>query len=145
MEVKEIIFNNEQLQDKVVEFIKDIEGDKLIKEKMAGLSNLMTVVRPYDEEFSINAYNMLSNLYIKKLDYLKNAKTKADIKDILRGECISDNGYEIVEGKFYIIEEELLMWSITSLTAPLNSKGHDRYMKVFKEYFGEDLYKSVIG
>ena len=135
------IFNNEDLQKEVVNFVKEIEGGKLYEHKMLALNNLMTVKRPYDE-FSLNAHNLLSNIYIKKLDFIKEAKTKGDIKEILNASPIISYGSEVREGKFYIIEEELVMWSLISFQGPLNSVGYERYMKVFKEYFGEDALKS---
>ena len=137
------IFNNEDLQKEVVNFVKEIEGDKLYEHKMLALNNLMTVKRPYDKDFSHNAHNMLSNLYIKKLDFIKEAKTKGDIKEILNSSPIISYGSEVREGKFYIIEEELVMWSLTSFQGPLNSVGYERYMKVFKEYFGENILDVV--
>ena len=137
------IFNNKELQEKIIEFKNEIEGDKLYENKMGALGNLMTVDRPYDKGFSMNAHNLLCNIYMKKIDFIKEAKTKGEIKAILTSSPIRDNGYEIVENKYYIIEEELLMWSITSLTAPLNSKGNKRYLEVFKRFFGEDLYKKI--
>ena len=43
---------------------------------------------------------------------------------------------EFITSKYCIPEEEMIMWSCTSLKAPLNEAGFKRYMQLFKEVFG---------
>jgi len=46
------------------------------------------------------------------------------------------NGNEIVAiGKYHIPEEELIIWSHTSLKAPLNRHGFERMMELMKQIF----------
>lgn len=135
------IFNNKELLNKVVKSMELLEGDKKKELKLSALKNLMEINRPYDEDTFDN--KLLINLYSKKIDFILKANTKKEIEEILSVSHIKYNGAKIIPTKYNILEEELIMWSITSLKAPLNNIGYDRYMELFKEYYGEDIYNKV--
>lgn len=135
------IFENEILAKKVLESMKLLEDDKKKDLKLSALNHLISVDRPYDDNMFDD--KLLVNLYSKKIDFILNAKTKKDIESILSVSHIRFNGDKVIPTEFNIIEEELLMWSLTSLKAPLNYIGQNRYMELFKEYYGEDVYDII--
>lgn len=54
------------------------------------------------------------------------------------------NGSEVVvDTKYHVPAEEMIIWSLTSYLAPLKDCGYKRYMKLFREYFGEEKYRSL--
>lgn len=75
-----------------------------------------------------------------KLEFMRRAKSKGEVKRILSPPKIHYNGNEIwAEKEFYIPEEEMLMWSQASFLAPLNKVGSRRYFKLFREHFGDAI------
>lgn len=71
----------------------------------------------------------------KKIKYLMEAKSKSEIKEILRPSVPFYTGNEFVpKGKFHVEEEELLLWSLASLYAPLERSGFLRYQYLFQKY-----------
>lgn len=79
-------------------------------------------------------------VFTKKLKIIKEADTVKDLKAIEKGCVPHFNGNQFIPGPFHIPEEELIMWSLTSLKAPLVSAGMKRYMELFKQVFGIDIY-----
>ena len=139
--MKDIFKNNEELLNKVVESADILKDDKKKELKLSAIKHLMEIKRPYDED--IYDDKLLINLYLKKIDFILEANTKKDIEEILSVSHIRYNGGEIIPTKYNILEEELLMWSITSVKSPLMDIAHKRYMELFKVYYGEDIYKKV--
>lgn len=139
--MKGVFEYNEKLANKVVKSIELLKDDKKKELKLSALSHLINVNRPYDEGFEDNA--ILVDLYIKKIDFILKANTKKEIEEILSVSHIKFNGGEIIPTKYNIIEEELLMWSLTSLKSPLSNLGQNRYMELFKQYYGQDFYDKI--
>lgn len=79
-------------------------------------------------------------VFTKKLKMIKEADRVKDLKAIEKGCVPHFNGNQFIPGPFHIPEEELIMWSLTSLKAPLVSAGMKRYMELFKQVFGVDIY-----
>lgn len=77
---------------------------------------------------------------MKKLKMIKEADTAKDLKAIEKGCIPRFNGNQFSPGPYHIPEEELILWSLTSLKAPLVSAGLNRYMDLFKQIFGVDIH-----
>ena len=78
-------------------------------------------------------------VFMKKLKMIKEADTVKDLKAIEKG-CIPHfDGNQFFPGPFHIPEEELILWSLTSLKAPLVPAGLNRYADLFKQIFGVDI------
>lgn len=140
--MKKIFESSEELGKKLLESIELIQNDKKKDLKLSALSHLINVDRPYDDYLYDD--KLLVNLYSKKIDFILKANTKKEIENILSVSHIKFNGDKVMPTEYNIIEEELLMWSMTSLKAHLNDIGQRRYMEVFKKYYGEDLYNEII-
>ena len=69
---------------------------------------------------------------------IKNANTVKDLKEIEKGSLPLFNGNSFMTGPYHIPEEEMILWSLTSLKGPLIPQGLKRYMDLFKQVFGVD-------
>lgn len=118
--------------------ISEIENDKLTVERMGALLTLGSKCRAYQKEFNNNP--LILHICEKKVEFILQAKSKSDLKEMLAPPKVRYNGSSIVPiGKFHIEEEELLIWSLTSLWSggPLSEPGYKRYMKLFKKFYPE--------
>lgn len=74
----------------------------------------------------------------KKLALLKDA---ARIKDVNKIKEPRAPNYSIGSGFFtdetWVAEEELIQWSLASLRAPLAQDGYDRFLALFRQFYGE--------
>ncbi len=126
----------EQLYPFFMETIKRAEQEGKNKDVIAGIWHLMREVREYHEKGFME--KLLFQIARKKLYFLMEAKTKKDVKEILRPSVPVYNGNAFVpRGPFHVEEEELVLWSIASIKAPLNHEGFLRYRQLFKEIVEE--------
>ena len=119
----------------IAKALASLDGnDKLVNEKMAALMQLSGIINSYQKEYYRE--ELVQAILDKKTEHICGATTKADLKEIMEKPKIHYNGNKVVPvGKYHIPEEELICWSVTSLQAPLNSYGFDRYMEVFAQVF----------
>ena len=126
----------------ILELGKNADG-KLFDVKMAAIFKAGGIAKSYEKEFM---NDRLSNVICaKKIAFILEATSKKEIDEILKFPKVHYNGNEVVpSGRFHIIEEELLLWSRTSLYSTLHRAGFDRYVKLFKEVFPEyaDIFSS---
>jgi len=115
--------------------MKDLNvDDKLTFEKTAALVQLSALIKSYENEGFRG--ELLEAITSKKTDFICEAKSKGDLKEIFEPPKIHYDYNKIHPvGKYHIPEEELIYWSFTSLRAPLVSYGFERYMEVFKQVF----------
>lgn len=127
--------------------IVDICEDKSLNEKsrklqLAGLYRIAQIVNYYAGEFISS--DIVLDIAERKLAYLRTATTKKEVEEILKPPKPYVYGGEVrVDTKYHVPAEELLIWSLTSYLGPLCEVGFKRYMKLFREYFGEDVYRSL--
>lgn len=67
----------------------------------------------------------------KKTAMLQNARTKGALQEISKPPKPVYNGNVFTTGKYDTEEEELLVWSLTCLQAPLNNQAYERYKELF--------------
>ena len=118
--------------------LSELSDFKLIAEKMIALIQLSGIIKGYQKEF--NNSPLALNVCAKKIEFILQAKSKTDLKEILSPPKIRYNFNEVVPvGKFHVEEEELMIWSITSLWsgAPLNKAAYKRYAELMKKYYPE--------
>ena len=126
----------EYYSDEISEAIRQAENDPLAEEKIAAIAELLAKCNYYNNEGFTPG--LITAIYQKKTAFIQAAKTKTELKEILKPPAIKYNGNEIIAAnKYNIPEEELIVWSMTSLRAPLTAAGFDRYMKLFKEILPE--------
>ena len=118
--------------------LSELEFDKLMVERIAALIQLGGKIRGYLRKFNNNPLALA--ICEKKINFIMQAESKADLKEILAPAKVRYNYNEVVPaGRFHVEEEELLMWCLTSLWcgAPLCEHDLKRYMKLFVKYFPE--------
>lgn len=110
--------------------------EKMIPIKLEALKRLRSIIYQYMSRGFLK--DLVLTICEKKIAFIHQARTKKDIEEILALPKVRFNGREVVPtGKYHVPEEELLVWSITSLEAPLNECGFKRYKKLFREVFPE--------
>ena len=72
----------------------------------------------------------------KRLKLIAEATAVQELKEIEAEPKPRYTGNGFVSGKFSVPEEEMIIWSLTSLKAPLVSAGFDRDMALFQQVFG---------
>jgi hypothetical protein len=115
---------------------------KLAIEKMSALLSLHAIARAYRSE-CFPEETIIRPIIQKKIAFIKAAESRTQLKEILQPTKVRDFGGEIRPiGSYAIAEEELAIWSRTSLTAggPLIAPAANRYITLFREVF-PDLAK----
>jgi len=118
--------------------LNELEFDKLSIERMGSIIQLGAICKGYQKEFNCNP--LIPVICHKKIEFILQAKTKTDLIEILSPPKVRYNFSEVVAiGNYHVEEEELLIWSLTSLWCggPLNQEGFNRYMKLFNKFYPE--------
>lgn len=118
--------------------VKDIQ--EYISEISQNNSKLINISRKYvlgTQDIELITDEMIVS---KKFKHIKEAETVNDIKLIMGKPEIIFNGNKIIpKHKWVLPEEEIMVWSLTSLKAPLSTEGMARYLELFEELFPEKL------
>lgn len=81
--------------------------------------------------------SIIDPIYLGKLAYIADTKTKKDFEQIITPPKLHSNGNNLIcDGPYHIPQEELILWSQISLVAPPSDIGFRRYAEVFKTVFG---------
>ena len=105
------------------------ENDTLEEERIKTLQLIFQRAWRYQER------GMLEEIILafvqKKTGMLQKAKTKGELQEISKPPKPVYNGNGFTPGKYDTEEEEMLVWSLTSLQAPLNDPAYKRYEELF--------------
>ena len=105
------------------------EDDTLEEERIKTLQSIFQRAWYYQER------GMLEEIILafvqKKTGMLQKAKTKGELQEISKPPKPVYNGNGFTPGKYDTEEEEVLLWSLTSLQAPLNDPAYKRYEELF--------------
>lgn len=74
---------------------------------------------------------LINKIAEKKVKMIMQITSKSEMKKILKPSCPHFDGNKFITDKYHVIEEELIVWSQTSLQAPLNDIGFKRYLELF--------------
>ena len=131
------------LLNAIVDICEDTALDR--KSRKLQLGGVHTISKlAYEYAGDCVMLKIVLDIVKKKLEYLRTATTHKEVTEILTPPKPRYNGSElVVDSKYHIPAEEMLIWSRTSYLAPLSEEGYKRYMKVFREYFGEEIYQSL--
>lgn len=72
------------------------------------------------------------------------ASLKTELQKIVRPSVPKWNYGSFLVGPYHVLEEEVILWSLASLEAPLNDDGVRRYQEAFTKLFPEES-KSIFG
>ena len=82
--------------------------------------------------------SIVCEFHRKKVEMIMQAETKGEITEILKLSKPHFDGKKFVYTSPYAVEEEeLLLWSLTSLQGPLRDEGYRRYRELFEKCLPE--------
>lgn len=126
------------LSESIAEVVASPQADQLPKRvlemKVSALFGVHKRARSYREMHIRD--DIVDVIMEKKRKMILDATTVQELKRICAEPKPYYTGNQFKASKYCIPEEELIAWSCTSLRAPLNAAGFNRYMQLFKEVFG---------
>ena len=109
--------------------------------KFEAFRKLRSIVSLYEKEGFLP--ELVETVFCKKADMIDHATAKSVLEEILRPSApVYYGGKFSPAGDYYVEEEELILWSRTSLRAPLNAEGQRRYEELFKKYVQKESAES---
>lgn len=82
--------------------------------------------------------DLVEVVFDKRLKLIANATTAGELKIIMDQPKPHFNGNKFISDPLSVPEEEMILWSMTSLKAPLMHEAFERYFELFKQAFGVD-------
>ena len=80
----------------------------------------------------------------KKGRMIGSITSKSEMEQVIRPRCPHYDGNRFIPDAYSVPEEELICWSETSLKAPLNAAGFQRYMELFKQILPKESRKLAL-
>lgn len=80
----------------------------------------------------------------KKCRMIGSITSKSEMEQVIRPRCPHYDGNRFIPDAYSVPEEELICWSETSLKAPLNAAGFQRYMELFKQILPKESRKLAL-
>lgn len=115
----------------------DTLTEGLRSRRFDAIRKIRGIVARYEEENFLP--ELVKTVFCKKADFLMEAKTKAEIEEILKPSTPKYSGGTFYPGnQYHVEEEELILWSKTSLKAPLIPEAQKRYQELFEKYVGNE-------
>ena len=112
------------------------EKDKLFDERVEALVKLYRRAEFYLKQGFLES--IVCEFHRKKVEMIMQAETKGEITEILKISKPHFDGKKFVYTSPYAVEEEeLLLWSLTSLQGPLRDEGYRRYRELFEKCLPE--------
>ena len=115
--------------EKEREKIEGKEDDRSEEELIQALQSIFQRAWYYQERGMLE--EIILGFVQKKMAMLQKAKTKGELQEISKPPKPVYNGNGFTPGKYDTEEEEMLVWSLTSLQAPLNNQAYKRYKELF--------------
>ena len=122
--------------------MNDELNEKLRSRRFDALRKMRGITAQYEEEGFLP--ELVETIFCKKADFIMKAKPKTELEEIAKPSIPRYSGGAFYPGSFYHVEEEeLILWSKTSLKAPLILQGYKRYQELFKKYVKEEARSEV--
>ncbi len=113
----------------------DTLTDKMRARKFSAVQQAAAITDAYAKE-GIRE-DLVDTIMEKKTALILDAKTLAEVDRAANPPKPHYTGTEWVEDPLTVPEEELVIWSRTSLRAPLTPYGQQRYLALFEKIFGQ--------
>lgn len=119
------------------EYHKNDMGERLTEYQLEAVAEVLCRAGFYRKEGFLS--RLTDVIVEKKLVWIMKAKNKAELKEI-SGPSLPEyyGGKFRAKGRYHVEEEELILWSMASLRAPLNQEGYHRYGELFCKFFPEE-------
>lgn len=119
--------------------------EKLLEAKFDALGKVNGMLNWYAKENYDE--KILDSIMAKKTEMILKATTVKDIREITAPPKPRYDGRKWYTSPNSVPEEEMILWSITSLKAgrPLKHEAVERYMKLFKDFYGKSVDELLKG
>lgn len=77
----------------------------------------------------------------KKAEMIRKVITKAEMDKVMSTRPPAFDGNKFLPDRYNVPEEEIILWSETSLQAPLNRAGFARYKELFEMLFPDQAHE----
>ena len=115
----------------------DTLTEGLRSRRFDAIRKMRGIAARYEEENFLP--ELVKTVFCKKAAFLMEAKTKAEIEEILKPSTPTYSGGNFRPGNpYHVEEEELILWAKTSLKAPLIPEAQKRYQELFEKYAKEE-------
>ena len=115
----------------------DTLSENVRSRRFDAIRKMRGIAARYEEENFLP--ELVKTVFCKKAAFLMEAKTKAEIEEILKPSTPTYSGGNFRPGNpYHVEEEELILWSKTSLKAPLIPQGYKRYQELFEKYVKDE-------
>lgn len=116
-----------------------LEPDDRIRDlRTQGTKRIFEIVHGYQKQ-RFNK-DLLLQVLRKKGNMILNASTSKEVEEIIKPSQPRYVGGKIVpKTEYYVEEEELILWSMTSLYGKLIPEGNERYMELFQSIHPEAI------
>lgn len=117
--------------------LDESENTDVIGMRFDAIRNLYGLAQKYAKRGFLS--ELVEAFFVKKSQMIMKAETKTEIKKILKPSTPHYNGGKMVpeDSLYYVEEEELMIWSMTTEIGPLIPAGYERYMELFKKLLPE--------
>ncbi len=113
----------------------DVINERLRSRRFDALRKMRGIAAQYEEDGFLP--ELVETIFCKKAAFIMKAKTNAELEEIVKLSIPRYSGGTFYPGNSYHVEEEeLILWSKTSLKAPLIPQGYKRYQELFEKYVG---------
>ena len=112
-------------------------SESLIIEKFNSLLKLTAMLIQFADDCIVS--ELLDAIGTKMGDMIMAATTVAELRKIIKPKLPRYNGVKFMPDKYNIPELEVILWSKTSLIAPLDEIGYKRYLGLMKDLFPEEM------
>lgn len=129
----------------IAELIVHSEGqkEKLLEEKFEALRKSWSLLELYaNDGFDERILDVIME---KKARMILDAATIKDVRELSVPPKPQYTGNSWVTSKNAVPEEEMIWWSKASLRAPLNHEATQRYMELFKNFYGRSVEEIMGG
>lgn len=106
----------------------------------------MNLVKKQVRQYAGNCFmfELCMRIMDKKSSMICPASSKTELQEIVKPSVPKWNYGNFSVGPYHVPEEEVILWSLASLEAPLNDDGARRYQEIFTKLFPEEA-KSIYG
>lgn len=113
------------------------ENDSLFEVRLHVLQQIYARASAYQKRGMMD--KVILAFFEKKVEMIVEARTKGELAEIKKPPHPEFDGNRFRPGsKYDTEEEELLVWSMTSLQAPLKQEAGERYMELFVRILPEE-------
>lgn len=116
---------------------KDKCSDKIFKEKLKALKRAWSFLELYSKEHFDE--RLLDAIMEKKAQLILNATSVKDIREIGEPQRPNYDGNKWIISPNSVPEEEMIWWSKASEKAPLMREAVERYMELFRQFYGDGI------